>query len=520
MSDLELTDLDSATRARRIEEFFEDDPRDFSGFRADQNRVPIAESSSDESDQGSYRPLRLPRRRVAIDVDLKENKLYKNHKHSFDIMKRKLDSKLDSIKTHYELQPQTEENIETLIEHKAHLESQKALLSTKTNKLVETQTRLEGESQFDNFEQLEQLHTETSTKINVWIGKLNKIISQHQKDKDIAHRERLGLPKFDGDILNFEQWKTQFLTFCNGLGNQEKCMHLKNALGEKPYSEVKRLFLRNRDFEVIWKALKDHYEDARMLIDVTISTFLNIPRPGKSLKEISKHFFSMRNEASNVINLNLTQEQLLTHIYLLQIPGSVRTELHNNLDKDLHKFTFDDIAGAVSALNTATSWQLNQTTDETQGAQACALVVSPTDELTAIPGLVRTDKALSAGPKPETNDNNSSHRGKGRGFGRGGRGRGGGQSQDRLKNMKCYICNGEGHRAHGCTQYNYGPEMRCRLQELGRCDACLISEKDHTSSCRSEKSICNNCGGLGHLTITCDGRTHPGSWILKTYAKK
>ena len=82
--------------------------------------------------------------------------------------------------------------------------------------------------------------------------------------------------------------------------------------------------------------------------------------------------------------------------------------------------------------------------------------------------------------------------------------------------MYCYICCKKGHIAAYCHSYACGPNMRTRLQELGRCDACLILENVHDTTCRTENVECAKCKGFGHMAITCNGEKHPGSWILKS----
>ena len=56
--------------------------------------------------------------------------------------------------------------------------------------------------------------------------------------------------------------------------------------------------------------------------------------------------------------------------------------------------------------------------------------------------------------------------------------------------------------------------MREKLKALDRCDACLTSKADHGAQCIKSKFPCAYCRSDLHETITCDGDTHPGSWIV------
>ena len=68
---------------------------------------------------------------------------------------------------------------------------------------------------------------------------------------------------------------------------------------------------------------------------------------------------------------------------------------------------------------------------------------------------------------------------------------------------------------HNCDQFKHGKEMREKLKALDKCDACLTNKADHEKECTKSRFQCAYCRSYQHETITCDGGTHPGSWILK-----
>ena len=231
----------------------------------------------------------------------------------------------------------------------------------------------------------------------------------------------------------------------------------------------------------------------------------------------------MRNQGSNVLDLKLTAEEILAHIYLLQIPGSVRADLESRFPVDTKEVTFQVIGAAVNSLKRANGYQLNQ---KQAGYPTNVMLGTPNFEITAVPGLIGGNKNTPAGNKPDTQAHNPKQnqrggrgRGKPRGSGfRGARGRGGSQPPTQHRNLLCFICEKEGHIGGYCTHYTWGPDMRRRLQEIGRCDACLMLERDHKNGCKTKDLHCETCGGMGHYPMTCDGRGHPGSWVLKQYA--
>ena len=68
---------------------------------------------------------------------------------------------------------------------------------------------------------------------------------------------------------------------------------------------------------------------------------------------------------------------------------------------------------------------------------------------------------------------------------------------------------------HNCDQFKQGKEMREKLKALDKCYACLTNKADNEKECTKSRFQCAYCRSYLHETITCDGGTHPGSWILK-----
>ena len=104
-----------------------------------------------------------------------------------------------------------------------------------------------------------------------------------------------------------------------------------------------------------------------------------------------------------------------------------------------------------------------------------------------------------------------------------GRGRGRGQQRgrgnypfrlDQRNYVPCELCGKHGHLMHECNQFKHGPEVRQKLKNLNRCDACLIHKNDHVE-CPKLMKQCPKCYSNLHYSITCDGK-HPGSWIKNT----
>ena len=83
-----------------------------------------------------------------------------------------------------------------------------------------------------------------------------------------------------------------------------------------------------------------------------------------------------------------------------------------------------------------------------------------------------------------------------------------------MSTITCELCNKTGHYTHICKNYKSGNDVRQRLRDLSRCDACMVRKDQHPDECPKLDKLCHNCYTPGHFPITCDGE-HPGSWLKK-----
>ena len=427
-----------------------------------------------------------------IDDWSREKDKYNTQVKIYNNLNMTLTNKTPEINSTLEIEPQNESSIEMLEEHKSWLESHKSCLGKKSSKLIDIMSALSPESEyFDPLAALEVKFANLEQKMISLSNKIRRKVTNFHKDQDITRKERLSLPKFKGDFIEFKKFKTQFTNFCKGMGSEDKKYHLVNALDEVPTSVIEPLVNADQDFDSIWSALVEHYTNPKEIADSVISNYLNTPTPSDSMAELGQHFIKMRNYASNILGLNMDLEQFLCHMYFLKIPGSFRSELESHLPKDQHIFRFKDIAPYVNQNVRVKRYRHDVNPSLTP--------ISTNYAVTVTPGIVQGGKT---GPPDQTYKNSQS-----------------GTKPKRRSSepLICYICNKAGHKAGKCRTFRWGAEMRQQLQQLGRCDSCLLLEKDHSSSCRTISSSCDRCNNTGHINITCDGKPHPGSWILKSY---
>ena len=195
----------------------------------------------------------------------------------------------------------------------------------------------------------------------------------------------------------------------------------------------------------------------------------------------------------------LDGEKYIFQIYLLKIPGEFRADLEHHLPKEQNKYLFNDIAPCVNKNIRAKKYSYNPDTQVKS--------YQPTATITAAPGVVaqsnNTNQGNNNNQGNNTNQTNNTNQG------------GSSNNQSGKNKLTCNICGKKNHRMSQCKTYKSGPEMRDMLQQLGRCDQCLLNSKDHLANCRSLASPCRVCGDTTHYSITCDGGQHPGSWVTK-----
>ena len=394
----------------------------------------------------------------------------------------------------------TETTIELLEDHGAWLESQKVFVGKKAGIVANLVSNLQPNSLvFESFLTLESKFNTLEKQIITYLNKIKKKTTKYYKDQEISHKERIGLPHFEGGFVEFKRYKTSFLNFCKGLGEEDKKQHLINSLKPAPKEVVEPLINADQPFDRIWEALDEHYADPKEVSDHIVSNFLNTNIPPNSMEELSKHFIRMRNLASNIISLNLSQEELLVQIYLLKIPGSFRADLENHLPKDKTSYLFRDIAPFVNKNIRAKKYRHNPEATVTN-------YISNTS-VTATPGIVQRS---NTGHNNNTDQNNTNTQKKTNSNSKNG-------AIPKKQQYSCFICGSTNHKPGKCKQYQWGPQMRKALQQKGTCDQCLLKAVNHGSSCRTLNNTCEVCGSSQHVNITCDGNQHPGSWVLKLF---
>ena len=473
----------------------------------------------------------------------------------------------DLIKILLNKENKTNAEMLDLEQHYHNLISLKAQMARKFTKLDNVQEGLLSSSpQFPEFLSLNKRMTRLEGNLSNLFDKVKTVVDSWKRDDVILDAKKMSIPEFYGDYLVYSRFRTSFGQITKSIGKESKKLRLIEALKGTAKERVWDLINADCSYEEIWKALDDHYGNPKNITDATINNLFNIKKPKNVISEISSHFTAYKNQSSNIVTLGHTTEELLAAFYLLQIPGKLRSKIESNLDREKCKYTFKDLTPIIDDIcrvenfNNETNSQNEQIFCNLGGTQEQnPYNLEFTEEITAAVGFsTNKPKSNGGGSEPRSHGPGSTHnnsntqsgqfnsgyvnrgraggggyRGSGYGGGGAARGRGmpyssGGNSNAQANFneqplSQCCICDQKGHPYWRCFQYKHGLEVRKRLQELGRCDACLVHAKEHGPTCIGiYPPNCQKCQSPEHHTITCDGAFygHPGSCVLSNKNEK
>ena len=330
------------------------------------------------------------------------------------------------------------------------------------------------------------------------------------------------------------------------------------------------------NLDEIWRQLDAHFGNEHHVIDATIKAFFKLPKPTKDIKKFEEYFIQSKNRCASLIALDHEPDQLLAAYFMLQIPGEYRSELEKKLtatNARKTKYTFAELSPLVEEFvrimkmatedkekeeittkartlvaNTKYEADKQENEENTNPHQYDIEKQQATDNSTPVWGMIgQTEQPQynrGRGFRENTGYNynnrrgqeyNNYNRGRGQEYNNYSRGRGqeynyyrgrGYENYNRGYNRRgtykpwnnspavnCPLCD-RNHLIVYCDEYKPGEEMRKKLKELNRCDACLVEKDQHGAKCETVYP-CKYCRSKEHETITCDGKNHPGSWIKK-----
>ena len=557
------------------DEFFEDQQQDLTTFPSEIYNISSLElvTSSTPSVSPNISPNSLPKvghvkafssifqnletenssisNRTSIKLESKMSKTPRIRR-AYNKFQTIINTELD------ELQKALDEN-----ETKA-IKDRSVTIKTHRNTLEKDLARLEEEEvEATEEEDLDDIKLEMKTliaKMSVNISKTKDHLDASSKSTAIAGKiTRVDIPTFHGDYLKYKHYKSKFKTLTSTYDEiSQRVFLVDHSLKGEAYSYVEDLIVHGGTLKTIWEQLDGHYGNENHIIDATISAFFQQEKPNKDINKFEEYYIQCKNRAANLIALGHSPEELLAAYFMLQIPGEYRSEIERRLSNTKadrtaeSKYNFTNLTPLVEDFtrimkmanndqNKTTNVMLgmtnntqiqqgntinipedlttyNQTSGYTVNSQA-----NSNNNISTLIGQTQTQQNQYQNQNqyiPQYQNQQSRGRGYNgaRGYGyynrnNSYRGSYNGYNNNISNRANCQLC-GKLHYLMYCTEYRHGPEMRKKLKEINRCDVCLVTADNHGSECQKANFPCKTCYSKDHETITCDGNTHPGSWII------
>ena len=455
-----------------------------------------------------------------------------------------------------------------------HLERHLSALSTLKDTFKSRLSHVEGlvnntdpsDPDFTSFLELSDKYSAIQSQSLNLIEKSKDAIASWKKDELVLDAQRIAIPKFAGNSLEWPEFKRKFLSLTNGLGKANQLLRLEEGLTGDAKDRVASLLNGQHQFDEIFKTLDDHYGNPKCITDDTIKALFDIERPQANnycAKEIDEHFTAFKNLGFNIMRLGHSTEELLCAIYLLNVPGNIRAKIEYNLDKSKTKLSFKDLTEVLREIVRVQKYK------EANDTKLVSCNIGDTNEVTVAIGSSNPQTYTS---RQNTRRNPSStnyqqfpsgEANEGRGGYKGGSFRGGNgdrdnsyqnnyqhqpqqnqsfiqnydhQSQFQHQNQppfryqfqnsyqpqrqqpptwKCYLCGEFGHRFYNCMKFTHGKILRERLSELNRCTACCELGYKQQPCCYPRVQCDKDCENkdIIHNPATCGGKgdIHPGS---------
>ena len=439
------------------------------------------------------------------------------------------------------------------------LETHRAKLHKDTDKIAAASY---SDDEVDEYAELEVRAATLMAKITLTIKKVKRKIDIKGKSTNLSSQmtsklTKIEVPTFDGKYTEYKFYKTRIQTLISNLDELTQKIYLTESLKGKAYEYVEDVIKQDGNLDEIWRQLDAHFGNQHHVIDATIKAFFELTKPTKDIKKFEEYYIQSKNRAASLLALDHEPDQLLAAYFMLQIPGEYRSELEKKLtatNSKKTKYTFAELSPLVEEFvrimkmasedkeetETKTNILMVKTKQETekQENEVCTNYhqqealerYQAADNTTQIWGM-----AAQAGPpqynrgrgfRENTNyygfnrgraQDNSYYRGRGYDYNNYNRGQMARRPQYTPWNgvrTACQVCD-KFHLMVHCEEFKHGPEMREKLKELNRCDACLVKKEQHGEKCLELRFPCRYCKSKEHEAITCDGKNHPGSWLKK-----
>jgi hypothetical protein len=117
---------------------------------------------------------------------------------------------------------------------------------------------------------------------------------------------RLDIPKFDGNLLEWSQFRDLFTTSVDkstSLSNAQKLAHLKTLVTGEPLRLIKTLMLTDTNYGIAWSQLVKRYQNDRELLFAIYRRFMSQPSVNPNSASSLRSLLDVSNECMQSLNV-------------------------------------------------------------------------------------------------------------------------------------------------------------------------------------------------------------------------
>ncbi|XP_015188714.1 PREDICTED: uncharacterized protein LOC107072912 [Polistes dominula] len=156
------------------------------------------------------------------------------------------------------------------------------------------------------------------------------------RDQQIRLR-RIEIPKFDGDIGKWIQFKRSFMTLVDArtdMSDLEKHIYFREALTGRALQTIATYAPTGQNYKNAWEILLKTFDRQRMLLARAIDAFIDTPRPkNMSIEEMTRLAGDLRANADTITSFNIPHA-LMVRLGERILPRDLRQEWDKQLDAD------------------------------------------------------------------------------------------------------------------------------------------------------------------------------------------
>ena len=289
---------------------------------------------------------------------------------------------------------------------------------------------------------------------------------------------KLDLPKFAGDLLEFQTWFDAFTEMVHSnteIAPSLKFRHLQGCLSGEAARMISGMVATGDNYKDAIELLQARYGKKSRLIAAHMDSLLwmeKVVRP--EAKDLRKLYDELEIHVRGLKRLGVTSEKyglVLAPVLLFCLPKGIRMEWSKTPESDRDEISIDDvmsfIRGQVEARERCSLLEEREKIKEKKS------VFSPRKVRSGFP-------SGSTAPQSRQREFNTAS-----------------ALQSSAKSVKgCIFCSFGSHSSHSCrgAEKMSEDELRLKIREAGVCFVCL-SEGHRASSCRES---CRFCGGSHH----------------------